>query len=347
MEKTIYDVAGEAGVSISTVSRVINNSGYVSERTREKVLKAMEGYYPSAAAREMNTKKTYTLGITVRQEPSQFFVNSIYGQMLVGISDVAKKNNYNLLLDISNTDGESINLIRNKKIDGLILTGVRENRAAIQTMLSEGFPFVLIGSYRQTSDAICQVDIDDFEVGRRVTEHLLQLGHRKIGMLTGNDSYVSCVNRLRGYESALRDAGVEPNPAHVRIYEQENDVYQNAVALLSAPERVSAVFAYNDRIAVCVYRAAAELGLSIPGDVSVVGVDDIELAKYISPPLTTVWQPSYDKGAEAARLLIEMLQHPEMPRRSVLMRGELVPRDSCAPPSDAPETSPPVQGNTL
>lgn len=335
MRKTIYDVAKEAGVSISTVSRVLNNSGYVGEKTRNKVLAAAQGYTPSAAAQEMNTKRSNTIGLIVAHDPAYFFMNSIYNRVLIGIADVAREYGYNLLLDIREEKDIGIELYYNKKIDGLLLMGVRENNHSMTKMIEEKIPFVLIGDYSQPLDNLCKVDVDDFDVGYRTAEYLLSLGHRKIGLITGSMNYASCLNRKRGYDMAMRKYGAEQRANDISICEvlSEEEIAVASKKMLSQTDRVTAVCAFNDAVAVGVYGAARELGLSIPKDLSVIGVDDSELSKYVAPALSTVWQPSYEKGYEAARILIESLTNPEILRRSILMQGKLVIRESCASPS--------------
>ncbi len=337
MSKTIYDVAKEAGVSISTVSRVFNKSGYVSEKTVEKVMAAARDYTPSAAAREMNTKRSNTIGLIVAHDPAYFFMNSIYNRVLIGISDVAKEHGYNLLLDIRDEEDIGIDLYANKKVDGLLLMGVRENDHSMAKMVRQNIPFVLIGDYTQTLEHLCKVDVDDFDVGYRSAEYLISLGHKKIGMITGPMNYASCLKRRRGYQAALTDHGLSVEESYVGICEAltEENILAEVRTMLAGKDRVSAVCAFNDTVAVGIYQVAKEMKLSIPDDLSVIGVDDSELSRHVMPPLTTVWQPSYEKGYEAARTLIEGLSKPEMMRRSIMMQGRLIIRESCSKPDAA------------
>lgn len=335
MRKTIYDIATEAEVSIATVSRVLNGSGYAGEHTRRKVLAvaARHGYMPSAAAQGMSTKRANTIGLIIAHDPDYFFMNTTYTRELIGISDVARGHGYTLLLEISKEKEIGAALYYNKRVDGLLLMGVRQDHHIMERMIAEKIPFVLIGDYHRPLEGLCKVDVDDFDVGYRSAEYLIGLGHTRLGFLSGSLEYASCYHRRRGYEAALRDHGLFPQDEYVSICEKLTDesVERECRRMLTLPSRITALCAFNDTVAVSMYAAAGQLGLRIPHDLSVIGVDDSVMAQHIAPALTTVWQPSYEKGHKAASLLIESLS-AAAPRGSVMMQGKLIVRESCAAP---------------
>jgi DNA-binding LacI/PurR family transcriptional regulator len=337
MAKTIYDVAREARVSISTVSRVINNQAYVSAETREKVLNAMQGYHPSEVAQGLVTKKTMTLGVIISQDPDYFFSNSNYTKVLRGIGVMAKQRNYRILLDVNDSETDYSTLYRGRKVDGLILISVRTRCKYISKLVDNKIPFVLIGDYPDGNGKVPKVEIDDKMAAVQAVTHLLLLGHTKIGLIGGPLNYASGVNRLEGYQAALESQGIGYRQSYVEVvkYVSEEAGHQAAKALLMTGDRPTAIFAFNDTIALGVYQAAEELGLAIPGDLSVIGFDDSEVAKYLNPPLTTVWQPAYEKGLKAAEILINALNRKakiEEESASLLLPGKLLIRGSCASP---------------
>lgn len=331
MGKTIYDVAHEAGVSISTVSRVLNQSGYVSEKTRKKVENAAKGYVPRGLA--IKEHKSVTIGLIIAHSPSYFFLNSNYTEVMHGVSTLAQERDCYLLLDINGKDEHTLKLLEHNKIDGLILMGVKSNSGLFEKLLEKKYPFVLIGDYQNDANRFCSIEINDREMAKEATEHLLNFRHKRIGYISGSMEYASCMNRFLGYKDALAEANIEFNSEHVVFCEKvsEENVIQIAKKLLYQNNRVSAILAFNDMMAVATYKAAADLGLRIPEDLSVVGFDDREISRYVAPMLTTVWQPAFDKGYEAAKTLLNMLRDPDFIPEHIELKGIMKYRNSCAP----------------
>lgn len=342
-KKTIYDVAKEAGVSISTVSRVINGSPKVKESTRLRVEAACKDYHPTASARELQSKKTRTIGVLINHEPEYFFLNEVYINALMGMSVVAKEKDYHLLLDISSDEQRTTSLFREQKVDGFILMGIKQGCLLPNILTGNKVPFVLLGSYAtDNGEDICQMDINDEKAVYRVTNYLLGLNHKRIGFISGSLDYTSCSNRLAGYQKAMADAGIEVKEEWIQACEDltETKAEHLAKELLFQKPRVTAIVAFNDSVAMAVYKAAQECGLEIPRQLSVVGFDDTRVAPYISPPLTSVWQPSYQKGEKSMRMLIDCLEKGEMPSAREEFNCITVYRNSCAPPEEtAPEKS--------
>ncbi len=335
-KKTIYDVAREAGVSISTVSRVLNGSSKVKESTKKRVEAACVDYRPVASARELQSKQTKTIGVLINHRPEYFFLNETYINALLGISVAAKESGYRLLLDISEDETGASNLFYEKKVDGFILMGVKESSNLLSVLWDNDMPFVLVGSFHGDEEGVCQVDINDRKAVCSVTNYLIGLGHRRIGIIVGSTEYASCSDRLAGYRQAMEGANIPIQEEWVQVCENLTEVMAEQLAkhLFYQNPRVTAVVAFNDSTAMAVYKAAKDCGLEIPGQVSVIGFDDTKVAAYMSPPLTSVWQPSYEKGERAMHLLIDCLKQGSMPRKREELNCIIMYRESCAAPPE-------------
>ncbi|MDD5017417.1 MAG: LacI family DNA-binding transcriptional regulator [Eubacteriales bacterium] len=331
--KTIYDVADEAGVSIATVSRVISGKGYVSEKTRQKVEVASENYRPTASAREIQTKKSKTIGIIINHTPEYFFLNATYTNAMVAVCVVAKEKGYRLLLDISDEDKKICDLYYERKVDGFVLMGVKKSSGLIAEMVKNDIPFVLIGNYIGDQMNVSQVDINDNMAIYNATNYLIGLGHKKIGIITGSLEYASCSDRLQGYKRALLDAEIEIKDEYIQICDNLTDLKAEHLAknLLYISNPVTAIVAFNDMVALAIYKAAKDCGVHIPQQLSVIGFDDTQMASYVTPALTSIWQPSYEKGKQAMRLLLKSLEEGVMPTDSIELNCITMYRDSCAP----------------
>jgi len=318
---TIKDVAKKAGVSIATVSRVLNNSDHpLDPITRQKVLDAIEelGYIPNAAARSLQLKRTKTIGILL---PS--IANAYYSSIVDGAEEVAYKYGYGLILCITNRSWERtkehIQLLSEKRVDGVIFTGggalddAKRNRVFQDSKLS----MIVIG--RHNSD-LPAVQVDNVKVGFQATEHLISLGHKRIATITGPKVSTTAEDRYAGYKMALESYGLEEDISIVA--EGDFLVQSGYVAASGLPlqgkSRVTAVFAQNDLMAIGAIRFLKSRGLKIPEDVSVVGCDDLELAFYITPPLTTVAVPAYELGKTAMEVMVDSLNGNKVPSLKIL-----------------------------
>jgi len=330
VKKTVYDIAHEAHVGVATVSRVLNNTGYVSEETRARVEAAAAGYHKRANTEQASTP-IKCIALVISHDPNYFFLNDTYLQAMLAINVVAKQRGYRVLLDISNQSEETLELYKNRLVCGYILMGTRANSDLIPLLLAGNIPFVLIGDYLKETEPFCKIEINDQEMAMEATRHLITLGHRKIGYISGTLEYASCQNRYLGYRAALEKANIAFSPSNVITCDSitEDRAYNLAKKLLYETDRVTAVLAFNDSVAVAIYRAAGEMGLSIPDDLSVIGFDDSSFSKFMSPPLTTVWQPSFEKGQTAAQTLIDSLQNPSLRKSGVSLKGMLIYRKSC------------------
>lgn len=333
MSKTIYDVAREAGVGVATVSRALNGSGYVSEATLEKIERACVGY-SRAPVRRKKARQMNAVGLIISHDPEYFFVNSTYLNAMIGISAVAREENFRLMLEIENQGDRCLSLFKDGLIDGAILMGIKQDNTLISALLNEKYPFVLIGDYLEDSSPFCKIDIDDYAMSKEAVQHLIALGHEHIGFIGGSLEYASCQKRLAGYRAALEEAGIEVSERDCVFCSKitEEKVSNLAKKLLYQPDRVTALLTFNDAVAFSVYKVAKEMGIRIPEGLSVVSFDDSDIARCLTPGLTTVQQPSFEKGYQAARKLLRQMETPDTPVESITLEGMLIFRDSCSPP---------------
>ncbi len=330
MPVTIRDVAREAGVSTTVVSRTLNGKGEISAGTRERVLAvaARLGYVPHAAAQALARGRTGTLGVLVTDN-----AGPVYADILRGIESVANAEGFGLLFansaDSQDQALRRLALLRAKGVDGVLLTPVQSDTRDVEYLRAERRPFVLL--LRHFPQLDCDyVVTDNPAAGELMTAHLIGLGHRRIAHITGPAGVSSAEGRLAGYRRALARAGIPFDPAQVARgpFTLEGG-HAAARRLLDRSDRPTAVFAATDLQAVGVMKAARELGLRIPGDLALVGGDDIELAAYLEAPLTTFHQPARAIGVEAARLLLRRLAEPAAEPVHSVHPPRLVVRASC------------------
>jgi LacI family transcriptional regulator len=334
----IRDVAAEAGVSVTTVSHVMNEApnAQVRAETRERVLAAAErlGYKPNRMARSLRTRQTRTIALI-----SDTIATTPYaGQMILGAQRAAQDKGFTVVLFNTGEDPEvekrELKAALDYQVDGVIYATMYHRVVSVPKQL-DGTPVVLLDAESPDSDAPSVVP-DEVTGGRTATEELTSQGHRRIGFINNTDDVPATSGRLQGYRDGLAAAGLEYDASLV-----VNDVsetwggYRAARALLSGTDRPTAVFAYNDRMAMGAYRAAAEAGLRIPNDLSIVGFDDQQLiTRGLYPELSSVALPHFDMGFWAGETLAQLLDEPESELttpRPLLMPCPLVRRWSVAP----------------
>jgi DNA-binding LacI/PurR family transcriptional regulator len=329
MKPTIYDVAKKAGVSISTVSRVINNTGRISEKTRKKVLEVMETlrYQPSVVASALTGKRTRTIGLIIPDVANPFFA-----EISRKVEDRGRELGFNLLMCNTDNNPETeemyLSLLKQKSVDGIIIGTTTKNSTLLKELLEENFPVALIAQDIPEL-VIDAVTVDDFLGGYQATSHLVSLGHKKIAIMLGNLSRSSDKYRLQAYRQVLEknDLGYDEKLVIYTDYSME-DAKRAALELLNSPERPTAIFACFDSLAIGVYQAAKELGLNIPNDLSVVGFDNTILASIVDPPLTTIAQPIDEMGRQVMDLLIREIKGEKTTKQRVILPPELIIRKS-------------------
>ncbi|QSO49075.1 LacI family DNA-binding transcriptional regulator [Alicyclobacillus mengziensis] len=329
---TIKDVAAQAGVSPSTVSRVLADSPRISDETKERVRRVLRelDYHPNAFARSLVTNVAGAMGILI-PPGTEFFQNPFFSEMMSGVTEVARSQGFDIVLSTSANDETEVleRMIRTRRVDGILLLRSRKEDPAIRAVLDHQFPAVLLGR-PPAGMPISFVNNENVQAAYEATKHLVRLGHRKIGFLGGDVSYVVTDDRLRGYRQALLDNGIEPDERmEVSSYLVEHGGYLGMMRLLAASERPTAVLASDDVLAFGAMRAAGELGYSLPDDMAIVGFNDIRLAELANPALTSVRVHMHDLGVAAAGLLVERVKNPGAPPSERIVPTELVIRNSC------------------
>jgi len=330
MNTTIKDVAELAGVHPSTVSRVINDDSRISEKTREKVFLIIKklGYTPNAIARGLKTKRTHTLGMLIPDITNPFFA-----EIARGVEDAANKNDFNIIL--CNTDDRLkkertyLEILRGKRVDGLILGTAHIKDKSILELEKNNFPYILVSRNIEGLDKNCVI-VDDEAGGIMAAEYLIKLGHRRIAHITGPLKTRSALNRLKGYKLTLKKHEIEYEDELVG----EGDFrikggYQVMKRFLKLAEPPTAIFAANDLLALGAMQAIQKKNFHIPEDFSVIGFNDIELASFVYPALTTIRQPMLEMGALAVKMLLRIIEEGEFNQRKIVLKPKLIIRESC------------------
>ncbi|BEP59987.1 LacI family DNA-binding transcriptional regulator [Variovorax sp. V213] len=356
---TIKDVALRAGVSVTTVSHVVNDTRHVSAKGRERVQEAIRelGYVPNAMARSLKSNTTSTLGMLIPNSSNPYFA-----EIVRIVEDRCFGAGYTLVL--CNTDDEPhrqsvyLQVLAERRIDGLIVvsTGAGDDDSLVTQLHGLRIPTVLVD--REIADPACDlVETAHMQGGLLAVRHLLSLGHKRIACIGGPVGVMPSEQRIEGWRMALAEAGATPN-ADALLWRggfTSQGGYEAMHAILRTEHAPSAVFVCNDLMAIGALRAAHESGVHVPDDLSIVGFDDIELSAYTSPPLTTVAQPKERIGALAVDMLLERVGGKRRDARKVVLQPELrvrastarhasfrevpSPSSSSAPSSETPSTA--------
>lgn len=333
MKLTIAEIARMAGVSKATVSRVLNDKPDVLPETRERIraLMAQYDFEPNAFAKAISHQRSQTIGLLIAQDPDTVLANPYYAEIIRGVAQEARQTHYHLLLTYA-AGGDYDEAVRQKRVDGLILISPSIRDHALADRLEAlGLPFVATARL-PGRPAIRHVCNDDRGGAAEAVAHLASLGHREIAFINGPETLASSEDRLDGCRAALADAGLAFRPERVRTGDTSiASGYAAMRDLLQKQPDLTAVFVASDLMAAGAVRALEEAGRSVPGDCSVIGFDDIPLAGFLHPPLTTVHQEIFSKGQAAARLLLDQLAGLTGPAQLV-MPCHLVVRQSTGKP---------------
>ena len=327
---TIRDVARAAGVSIATVSRVFNNNALVSADTTDRVLQAASrlDYWPNGAAQSLITRQTRTLGVLL---PDLF--GEFYSEVIRGIDRQARLNEYQTLLSSSHADSDDVLRASRAmlgRIDGLLMMAPDEATIDIVERVRRRVPVVLLNPRVQV-ERCHTVSVENFAGARRALEHLLSLGHRRIALISGPDGNVDAEERLRGFRQALDDANLDPDEALVVPGDfSEMAGFEAGSRILSHRPRPTAVFAANDSMAIGLLAALSRSGCRVPEDIAVVGFDNVAIAEYLNPALTTVHVDACGLGQQAVELMLSAVDAgSDAPAVLQLMPAVLKIRRSC------------------
>lgn len=331
-QATLNDVAELAGVSIATVSRVVNNSGVVSDHVRSRVLKAIEelNYQPNVIARNLKQSRTGTVGIVIHDSSNPFF-----SPMVRGAQMHLAKHGWSVFLCNTDMSVEEergyVEILATRRVDGMIISPVSERSDHFRQLEQVGIPVVYVN--RRPRDFQALVVSDNRRGAYMAVAHLIKKGHRRIGLVSGPSNINTGRERTEGYRLALKEFGIPLRVDLMRegVFSQEVG-YKETLALLELPNRPTALFIGNNQMTLGALVAIKEKKLRIPEDIAVVGFDETEWAPVISPPLTTVKQPSVEIGVQAADVLVRLMNKETLSERELYLEPELVIRESCGEP---------------
>ncbi|MFW6357408.1 MAG: LacI family DNA-binding transcriptional regulator [bacterium] len=328
----IKDVAQYAGVSVATVSRCINTPSKVLPETRNKVEEAMQvlRYRYNSLARGFVTRQTRILGVVV---PT--ITDPVFAESLRGIQDTAEKKGYHIILGNTDYNGTKeqrlLRKLREQQVEGIVLTSSDLHGEALEELREDGFPCVLLYS-KMTKGPLSSVGVDNVEGGRMAASYLLERGHRRIGMLAGSFNLSDrSLHRFQGFRDCLEEAGIGlDSKLVVETGFSLKDCNNTVARLMEHNPAPTALFCSNDLLAVGAMAGLRNIGLEVPGDVSIIGFDDTQFAASVTPALTTVRQPVYEMGKRGTSILLNMLEHGVSEIAHELLPLSLVVRESVA-----------------
>ncbi|SET17342.1 transcriptional regulator, LacI family [Natronincola peptidivorans] len=325
---TIEEVAKEAGVSVATVSRVLNKSNKVTLKTKIKVEETIKRlkYEPNMLGRNLRRSESRMILALL---PS--ISNPFYTMIIKGIEDIARDNGYNVLLCQTDSEPERelvyINLLKQRLADGLISLDPKIDINVLKG-ISQDYPIVQSCEYSEELN-LPYVTIDNFQAGYQAVKHLISIGKKKIAFINSDNKFIYARLREKGYIKALEEAGLEINKDY--IINGENDFesgQKNMQQLLALKNRPDAVFLVSDVLAIGALKAIRDMSLSVPEDIAVVGFDNIDFSTMMNPALTTIAQPMYEIGCESCRLLLNRIHHRNADIEKIIMDFELIIRES-------------------
>lgn len=326
---TIYDIAKAANVSIATVSKVMNQNGRISDKTRKRIMDIMQqmNYQPSVVASALTKKRTYTIGLLIPDLANPFFA-----EIARSVEDRAQELGFNLV--ICNTDNNVekeeryIGLLKQKGADGIIMATGAHNNAIVKKLLQQNQTIAVIAR-DMPSLAVDAVLVDDYLGGYLAANHLIELGHRHIAVIAESLEVMSSRERVRGCRQAMEEAGLVLEDRWVRVSAfHVQDGKATAGILLDEPNAPTAIFACNDLLAIGVIQAARERGMNVPRELSVVGFDNTILATIIDPPLTTIAQPIQELGKQVVDLISKDIGGKATSKQRFVLLPELIVRGS-------------------
>jgi len=344
MKITLKDVAEKLNISVSTVSRVVNNKSYVRPETREKVKKALEemNYSPNLVARSLKNKSTKTIGIIIPDISEVFFT-----YLIKGVDDILSRNGYTIILCDTGENPKKeelyLNLLMEKQIDGVILATVNVNREskALDRLFNNNIPVIFVDNLPNIKRNYDSVIIDNSKASYIAVEHLISLGHRRIGVITGKLEETTGYERLMGYRKALMVNGIKIDENLIKIGDfKEQSGYENMKSLLEVEDKITAVYVASSKMTYGAVKAIRDAGLRIPEDIAVVGFDIHDNSGLISPAITTILQHEESIGKVSAELLLKRLQDEgEKLYQKIVLEPSLEIRESCGQKNIKAKTS--------
>ncbi len=309
MAVTLNDVAKKAGVSASTVSRVISGKEKISDKTKEKIFSIMKelDYHPNSQARNLATGSSQTIGLVINANEKDFYSNIFFSSSVFGIEKIAQDNSYNLIITNNQkkrNDKASIDtLLFEKKVDGIILPPLLLTKTLITKLKNNKIPFVILGEPNYFKDKISWVDINNTKGSNLATSHLYNKGYKQIAFLGGSENEIFTKNRIIGYKNSLNNQ----EPLIFNTENSEESITQAATEILKN-KKVDSVICNDNITALILSKAAKEQNIQIPKDLGIITFDDYPLSKYISPALTSIVTDTYTQGEMAANMLFSLIQ---------------------------------------
>ncbi|OBZ10558.1 LacI family transcriptional regulator [Bacillus sp. FJAT-27264] len=335
---TIYDIAKRTGYSPTTVSKVFNNYSDVREKTRQDILRTAQemGYVPNAHARTLTTKKSWTIGVLFVESTGAGIRHPFFSAVIESFKQVAVAKGYALMFISKDVGGKQSGYLENCRIrgvDGVVVFLSDYEDPYFQELLDSDIPTVVLDYETPESHTVCS---DNWSGAVQAVEYLARLGHRRIAHISGGVNTTPGSRRQEGYEAAMLQQKLELRDSYIvtgAYYSMESG-YNAMLELLRLPQRPTAVFASGDLLAFGAVKAAQDSGLAVPGDISVMGYDDIELARYVTPALTTVRQDTELLGSQAAEILLAAIDKIPDGKVALALPVEVIVRDSCASPAN-------------
>jgi LacI family transcriptional regulator len=330
MAVTLKDIAKTAGVSVMTVSRALNDKPDICKETKNYILKIARelGYTPNSLAKSLVTRKTYTIGIIVPDNLDPF-----YPEVVQGIADQCRDRGYSIILchSLGNADKELeyLVLLRSKRVDGMIIYPVQEDDRYVDELKGSTIPFVFVG--RHTDALNCDYVMNDNVHGAYLAvKHLIQKGHKKITYICAKPAASSGKERIAGCKKAINASELPSSALNVMTCKPNiESCHQTVEELIAKNDNSTAIFVWDDKLAIGALRAILEAGLHIPQDIALVGYNDTEIARHLFPPLTTIRHASYQIGEIAAQILVDRLEsEQDVETKQIVLKPELVVRST-------------------
>ncbi len=331
MPLTLEDIARIAGVSRSTVSRVINGDEKVKAETRERVEAVIRelNFQPNLAARSLAAHHTGIIGVVIPAGVSQIFADPYFGILIQGASSACNSHDYSMMLWLAEPAYERRTIrqiLHSGLVDGVLVSSMLIDDPIVQALYESKMPFILIGRHPRLQ--VNYVDVDNIDGAQKATLHLLTQGRRRVATISGPHNMIAGIDRLQGYRNALEIYGIPYDPELVAEGDfSERSGYEAAQKLI--PKHPDAMFIANDVMALGALRALRQARLRVPEDVAIVGYDDGPAANQFEPPLTTVYQPIHEMGLVAIETLLDIIHNPTQETRRVVMETRLIVRASC------------------
>ncbi|MGB9856535.1 MAG: LacI family DNA-binding transcriptional regulator [Dictyoglomaceae bacterium] len=332
----IKDIAKKAGVSPSTVSRALNDDPKISEKTKKKIKEIARRlkYKPNQAARALITRETKTIGFLILKKEKPLVADPFYSVILYSAQNELHELGYHLLYGIiphgKLNPQKPPRMLQEERIDGLILAGPDMPKEFIETIRKTGIPLILVDNYSENVDSVLA---DNIRGAYIATKYLIELGHKIIAFASGPLDHISVYERWEGYKKALEEAGIKYNPEYM-IEERELTMRTGRHAfqiLWKNDPKPTAILSANDPMALGVIQCAKDMGIKVPEELSVIGIDDIDLSSQFDPPLTTIRIFKEEMGSITAKRLIDRIKNPNQPPIKIIVSTELVIRGSTAP----------------